>query len=193
MENYIQNIEFINQYLNKSLSAQESDIFLNRLKTDSYFKNLYDEHLIFLEGLKRQTLKAEIKAARQHFIRTKWLKFGVISVVIIAASIVAYVLITNHKEVETVPNKTENSLIILDTIPPKKEVKTVEVTEDSLSKKHIEIAKEAESTVEVKTQTKTITQEDLTKSPELFAISTLKDTALICKEGTNWLLKRIHL
>lgn len=189
MENDIQNIEFINQYLNKLLSANESEIFLNQLKTDSYFKNLYEEHLVFLEGLKRQTLKAEIKKARQHFVRAKWLKFGVVSVVIIAASIVAYVLITNHKEIETIPNETENSHIILDTIPAKKEVETIVLAEDSMPENHVEIIKQPRDSIGVKTQTKPITEEDFTKAPELFAINTLKDTILICKEGTKLIIK----
>lgn len=91
MENYIQDIELINNYINKTLAKTEIQDFESRLETDSGFKTVYDEHLIFLEGLKRQSLKAEIRKAKQSYVKGKWLKFfGLTSGLIIMAAIVLF-------------------------------------------------------------------------------------------------------
>ena len=80
MENYIENIELINKYLNKELSEIEVKNFENRLKTDAFFKEDYEAHIVFLEGLKRQSLKGEIAKAKQTYVINKWFKFlGIIS------------------------------------------------------------------------------------------------------------------
>ena len=65
MENYIKNIALINEYLNERLSEIEVQDFENRLKTDSDFSTLFNEHTTFLEGLKRQQLKTDITKAKQ--------------------------------------------------------------------------------------------------------------------------------
>ncbi len=75
MENYIQSIELINKYLDKTLTNEEIQDFENRLRTEIDFKSLYNEHLLFLEGLKRRKLKEEIKKAKQSYIRNKWFKY----------------------------------------------------------------------------------------------------------------------
>jgi hypothetical protein len=188
MENNTQHIEFINQYLNKELSFNESEIFLNRLKTDSYFKNLYEDHMIFLEGLKRQTLKAEIKNARQQYLKAKWMKFGVISMVIITGLIITYFLLVNKNDVEVEPNETHNSEIILDSIHVKKELEQRVMINDTLPTKKEEI-KKAVDTSWVKPEVKLISKEVFTKIPESFKVNTLKDTTIICNEGTKLIIK----
>ncbi|WP_346881970.1 hypothetical protein [uncultured Algibacter sp.] len=75
MENNVQNIELINNYLNKTLSEEVLKVFENRLKTDEVFKTQFDEHVILIEGIKRQTLKIEIKKAKQFYTKNKWLKY----------------------------------------------------------------------------------------------------------------------
>ncbi len=75
MENHIQSIELINRYLDKTLADEEIQDFENRLRTEIDFKSLYNEHLLFLEGLKRRKLKEEIKKAKQSYIRNKWFKY----------------------------------------------------------------------------------------------------------------------
>jgi len=82
MENYI---DFINAYLNKTLSEPEVLAFKNRLQTDTEFKSIYDEHLIVLRGIERTLIKEEIKEARNSFVRGKWLKLigGLIGVLIL--------------------------------------------------------------------------------------------------------------
>lgn len=99
MESYIQNIELINQYLNKSLSEEEVKNFENRLNTDSDFKKLYKEHIIFLEGLKRQALKVEIKSAKKYYTRKKWLGYsGLISLVLMLLALVYFNVFNSNKE-----------------------------------------------------------------------------------------------
>lgn len=99
MENYIENIELINKYLNKSLSENESKIFENRLRTDINFKELFEQHSLFLEGLKRQTLKAEIKSAKRYYIRMKWFKYLVLcSVIILLITAIYFSIINSDKD-----------------------------------------------------------------------------------------------
>ncbi|GGD18036.1 energy transducer TonB [Hyunsoonleella pacifica] len=86
MENQIENIELINNYLNKNLSGKDLVDFENRLKKDNEFRALYDEHVIILEGIKRQRIKTEIKLGKQRYLQTKWLRylgFGSLIVVLI--------------------------------------------------------------------------------------------------------------
>ena len=84
MKNDIQNIELINQYLRKTLSKKETEDFETRLKTDTSFREEYETHVIFLEGLKRQSLKQEIKKGKQSYIRNKWLRYlGFTSIIVV--------------------------------------------------------------------------------------------------------------
>ncbi len=91
MENYIQHIELINDYLNKRLSEKEIQDFENRLKTDDPFAEEFDTHVLFLEGLNRQQLKGEIKKAKQSYIKNKWLKYlGLISALVLVLLLIIY-------------------------------------------------------------------------------------------------------
>ncbi|MDO5971950.1 energy transducer TonB [Flavivirga aquimarina] len=99
MKNNIQNIELINKYLNKRLSEKEVQGFEDLLKTDTDFKGLYEEHIVFLEGLKRQSLKGEIKKAKQSYVRNKWFKyFGFTSIVIALCTVIFFNVFNSDKE-----------------------------------------------------------------------------------------------
>ncbi|WP_303316449.1 energy transducer TonB [Flavivirga abyssicola] len=99
MENYIQNIELINRYLNQRLSEKESKAFEDRMSTETDLKDLYEEHIVFLEGLKRQSVKGEIKKAKQSHIRNKWFKyFGFISIVVVLFTIIYFNAFNSDKE-----------------------------------------------------------------------------------------------
>ncbi len=98
MENYNKNIELIDNYINKTLSKQEVDDFENRLKIDNSFKTVYEDHLILLEGIKRQQLKLEIALARKVFIRNIWLKYFGLSVVIGGIVFMGLSLLKNKPE-----------------------------------------------------------------------------------------------
>lgn len=95
MKNHIQNIELINKYLDRLLSENEIIDFENQLKTDVFFKEEYEAQVIFLEGLKRQALKAEIKKAKQSYVKNKWFKFFGIGIMLIALSAIVYFNVFN--------------------------------------------------------------------------------------------------
>lgn len=95
MENYIQDIELINNYINKILSETEIQDFEKRLKTDLEFNSLFEEHIVFLEGLKRQQLKTEIKKAKQSYIKAKWFKFFGLTIVLLTVLAVVYFNVFN--------------------------------------------------------------------------------------------------
>ncbi|TBN03944.1 hypothetical protein EYD45_07980 [Hyunsoonleella flava] len=97
MENQIKNIELINSYLNKSLSGKAMEDFENRLKTDEGFKLLYDEHLILLEGIKRQKIKSDIKAGKQRYLRGKWLRYLGFGSAIIVLTVISFNLFNSEK------------------------------------------------------------------------------------------------
>lgn len=52
MKNNIEQIEFINQYINKQLSVAQKLVFESKLKTDAAFNEMYQEQLIVIEGFK---------------------------------------------------------------------------------------------------------------------------------------------
>lgn len=91
MKSEIENIELINKYLNGKLSENEVNDFNNRLESDAEFKTFFEEHIIFLEGLKRLQLIGEIKKGKHIYVRNKWLKYfglgSIIFVLIVLTSI----------------------------------------------------------------------------------------------------------
>ncbi len=88
MENHIQNIELINNYLNKTLSGEELKAFENRLKVDESFAKEFETHVLFLEGLNRQQLKEEIKKVKQSYVKSKWFKYLVFTSGLVLALLV---------------------------------------------------------------------------------------------------------
>ena len=190
MENHIQHIEFINQYLNKSLSTNESEIFLNTLKTDSYFNNLYEEHLVFLEGLKRQTLKAEIKRAKHYYTKMKWVKYIGISTAIVVTSVLTYLFLFNDNSVEPKPIlETNDSIIISDSIPNKNTSEKKIVIQDILSLIEEEVIVETSISSKKTPKKEAINLESLKKSSEIFIVDSKKDTTIVFKEGTKLVIK----
>jgi len=119
MKTYIDNIDLINDYINKTLSEIEALAFENKLKSDSAFNTLYEEHLVLLEGIKRTQLKEQIVAARKHYSIKKWGKYlgGALSIILL--SIIVYTFffkdtkkdiiiptIENNPTVKTIKNET---------------------------------------------------------------------------------------
>lgn len=190
MENHIQNIELINKYLDKSLSENESNDFFNRLKTDLDFKELYEQHSLFLEGLKRQTLRSEIKIARQYYVRTKWLKFLGISTSIVVASILTYLFLVNNISVEPKPiPKNNDSIIISDSIPAKENNEREVFITDTLSVIKKESIKEVEVLEKQQPVKELISLKSLKKVPQTFIVNSQKDTTIVCNEGTKLNIK----
>lgn len=189
MEKNIQHIELINQYLNKKLSGNESEIFLDRLKTDRDFKNLYEDHIVFLEGLKRQTLKAEVKSAKQYYTKVKWFKYLGIWVVIVVISILAYMFLFSDTTVEPKPIPDNKATIISDSILSKDASEKKEILKDTLSSIKKEEVEETIVSSEKESKKENLNFESLKKAPQIFAIDPKKDTTIICMEGTQLVIK----
>ncbi|PKG52147.1 energy transducer TonB [Olleya sp. 1-3] len=122
MENHISQIELINQYIDKQLSATESLNFENQLESNPEFIALYQEQLIFIEGLKRTQLKLEIASAKRSYIKTKWLKIIGLVIVVLGLFFLCYSLffnqLNNENQLESFQNEkrigTETSVILTD-------------------------------------------------------------------------------
>ncbi|SFI64910.1 energy transducer TonB [Olleya namhaensis] len=122
MENHISQIELINQYIDKQLSATESLNFENQLESNPKFITLYQEQLIFIEGLKRTQLKLEIASAKRSYIKTKWLKIIGLVIVVLGLLFLCYSLFfnqsNNENQLESFQNEkrigTETSVILTD-------------------------------------------------------------------------------
>lgn len=188
MENYTQNIELINSYLNKKLSESEIQNFENRLKTDSNFNTLFDEHKTFLEGIKRQQLKKEIVKGKQTYIKVKWMKFLGISISVLAIVTVLYFTISN-KSIEPIQNENlKNNSMVVDTIPSKKIIEASIKIDESIILKDSVSSKQEVVKVEVLKPIKNI-ETSLIKTPQKLKVNTQKDTVLVLKEGTKLIIK----
>ncbi|WP_366140758.1 energy transducer TonB [uncultured Algibacter sp.] len=185
MENNIQNIELINAYLNKRLSEKEIQYFENRLKADFDFNILFNEHVTFLEGIKRQQLKVDIGKAKQSYIKSKWLKYlGFTSgLIILIISVISN--INSGESIIEIPNpiksEVNNSVSILDSVVPNDSIEEI-------------VFKETIKTKQTKTKEvivkKEITEVEIPKkSFQTFTINQKKDTTIICKEGTKLTIK----
>ncbi|WNH08526.1 energy transducer TonB [Thalassobellus suaedae] len=188
MENYIENIELINSYLNKALSESEILIFENRLKTDSDFNSLFDEHTLFLEGLKRQKLKTDIVKAKQIYVRNKWFKALGILISVLAIAVVFYTIISNKPEEPIQSKNLNDNSIVVDTIPIKKAIETsIKIDEPIILKDSVSPKKEVVKVEALKSINNVETS--FKKTPQKLKINTQKDTVLVCKEGTKLIIK----
>ena len=135
MDKYTETIDFINAYLNKQLSEADRQAFESRLQTNNEFKELYNEHLVVLEGIKRAQLTAEIKKAKQNYIRTKWMKYIGIPIGTVLVSILVYNFIFKTETSQFVAPTTNNTEVVLDSLvtekpsEEKKEIETLIVVE----------------------------------------------------------------
>ena len=122
MENHISQIELINQYIDKQLSTDERLNFENQLEFNLEFNTIYQEQLVFIEGLKRTQLKAEIASAKRSYIKTKWLKVSGLVIVSLGLLFLCYHLFFNQSndenQLESFQNEkrigTETSVILTD-------------------------------------------------------------------------------
>ena len=93
--------KYINTYLDKTLSKAEVLAFENRLKTDTEFNSVYNEHLIIIGGIERVTLTQEISNAKSNFIRNKRFKqVGIILGILIFASLIWFLVSKNSAKNE---------------------------------------------------------------------------------------------
>ncbi len=215
MEEYIQNIELINQFINDLLSENEIEDFENRLKSDSGFKTVYTEHIILLEGIKRSQLKVEIQAARKSYVQTKWLKIVGVSIGVVLVSAILYSLFF-RAETPPINQPTNNIEVISDSVVTEKPIKpeteiseqVKEVTESSIETKKeqgnqketfrvtnepvveseaAEIVQDTIEAIKPKPLNSVLTSfyKLVKKRPEIIELNTEKDATITCKEGTK--------
>ncbi len=215
MEQYIQHIEYINQYISNSLSDKERQAFHQQLTTDSDFKEVYEDHLAFLGGIQRVALKQEIQTARKEYIKAKWIKYISIGIGVIGLSALVYSLFFAQAKTPTITNRTtQESVTQIEFIGNNTDTITTKAIKASA--KHINtptLVQTDTTTIKTKTTLKQFntsisSQEETTvlttlnqgngleqfyntvkKSPQTFLINTLKDTVIKCKEGTILRLK----
>lgn len=188
METYILNIELITKYLNQNLNPDERHEFEARLESDAEFNALYQEHLIFLNGIKRTALKAEISKAKRVYQTTKWVKISGIIILTIGVIITLFTLINQKSAISPNKNKIESAI----------EIDTTKVQDSSKVSvsKHSKIAKDSIA-ITFNTTTKIAkygsvisTEERITKKSQRFTYHQNSDTILRCKEGTILKLKK---
>ncbi|WP_338356121.1 energy transducer TonB [Yeosuana marina] len=191
MEQHIQHIELINNYLNNKLSKSERQDFENRLKTDAEFNSLYEDHIVFLEGLKRQTLKTEINKAKQIYVRNIWFKYLGISVVVLTVSALIYINLKTDTTIkpEVQPNNNTTTKIVLDSVFSEPVLKDSTGIKDTLTTEKVKVEKQTVSSKIGLTEKLSAEVEIHEKVVQTFTISAEKDTTLLCKEGTKLIIK----
>jgi hypothetical protein len=187
MENFAKNIELINSYLNKTLSEAEVKDFENRLENEKYFKDTYENHIDLLEGLKRQTLKLQIKKGKQTYIRNKWFRYLGILIAVLIASISIYFTLKSSNVIkkDVLPEEINNANIVSDTISYKSVLQ-----EEIYKKDTLKTQVQAQSVVNVVLNNKELIEVKFPKKiPQTFSLDALKETTITCKEGTKLVIK----
>ncbi len=189
MENHIQNIELINDYLNKRLSESDIQDFESRLKSEELFSKEFEEHVVFLEGLKRQQLRKDIAKAKQSYIKNIWFKYLGFFIGLIALCTVIYLNFINAKTENLNPTKSEisNSVRVSDSVVKNDTIKGV-VFKDT-AKTEQPKAKEAAVKKETIIKKEIAEIKIPKKQTQIFTINTTKDTTIVCKEGTKLTIK----
>ena len=192
MEIYIQQITYINRYLNNEFSEDERQLFDEKL-SDNNFKVLYDEHILFLGGLQRIRLKQEIQAAGGRYSTSKRIKYLIVVVSIIGLCILFYSLFFKAAEISTSetanpieavrPGVSDQSVVYnIDTSESKNQKMTIQTTLDidtsHTLKKEIILERNHRRSELLEFY------ERVKKPSQLFIIDATKDTIINCKEGT---------
>ena len=179
METYNLHIELINQYLNNLLSEEVLLNFKKRLESDLEFKNIYQDHLIFLEGINRVALKQDITKAHQLYITNKWIKLSVISMVTIVAVTLLYIMIFNQSK----PNKKHHSDSVNPTLIKRDSITISENIHETVAVDSNSIQTKNNYQDSLKTKTKSFIK-PFKKQSQAFVFNANKDTSIICNEGT---------
>ncbi|MEM5563512.1 hypothetical protein WNY78_00280 [Psychroserpens sp. AS72] len=187
METYTQYIELINDYLNKVLSNEAKLDFETKLQIDTAFNTIYQEHIVFLNGLERIDIKSDIQNAKRSYYTEKWLKISGISILVIGALVMLYTLVFNTSEMEPTPNSDIFNTIIIDSTSNKKLSSKTFV--DSTKVNEVETKSEHQirfttTTVNKKFGGTSSTDLEIKKRPQTISLNTQKGTIITCKEGT---------
>lgn len=188
METYIQNIELITKYISQNLSAVERKDFEARLKSDADLNAIYNEHLIFLNGIKRTDLKAEISNAKRTYQTIKWVKIS--GIVILTIGVIITLITLIHQKTESNPNENKIERKIY-----KDSITSQDSTKVSTSKQYETDNEPVETSYNTTTKIAKYgsvisTEERITKKAQRFTYHQNYDTILRCKEGTILKLKK---
>ncbi|WMI68837.1 hypothetical protein [Mangrovimonas sp. YM274] len=191
MENYINNIELIDQYVNGLLSSEALASFEERLQYDGDFNSLYQEHLVMLGGMDRVALRAEMAKGYQAYKLGKWLKVVAVSVFVAIVSTVLFVVLSKSGEREETP-KSDTTKSIIDPITEEEYPKEkVVIALDSIQVEkasNVGLVKDSVQ-VEIVTKTSKQTYKLILKEAEIIVVNTAKDTVIVCREGTRLRIK----
>lgn len=189
MKTHTQYIELINDYLNNTLSQKAQTEFESKLQGDVEFNEIYQEHIIFLNGLNRIQIKDDILKAKRAYRTEQWLKISGISIIVIGALVMLYTLVFNSSDMEPTSKNSDFNTIILDSTSSK----TIEKQQPlDLSEEKTDTSKTA-SQIDVNYTTTSqhlrfgstqSTTTEITKRAQIIRLNTQSDTIIKCKEGT---------
>ncbi|MFD2916899.1 energy transducer TonB [Psychroserpens luteus] len=187
METYTQYIELINDYLNNLLSKEARVDFETKLQNDTAFNTIYQEHIVFVNGIERIEIKYDIQKAKRTYHTEKWIKISGISILVIGVLVMLYTLVFNTSKMEPTPNSDSLNTIIIDSTSNKKISSKTFV--DSTKVNEIETKSEHEiryttTTIYEKFGGTSSTDLEIKKHPQTISFNTQKDTTITCKEGT---------
>ena len=76
MRNELEQIQQIETYLNGTMPADERAIFETNLSGDAGLQEAVDLQRELMKGIGRLALQGKVRAARRHYLRTRYLKWG---------------------------------------------------------------------------------------------------------------------
>lgn len=188
MEDYIINIELINNYLNNKLTPQDRKKVENRLALDNEFKKLFEKHDIFRNGLERSILKNEIQLASRRYLKLKWLTTAGITLGLIVLCIIVIYFIRKHTFSSADQLNTPELSVQPSESPKLTTIDTAGLSikkETTISLYPEEIPAQVDSATVIPSKETRSTFQAQYKKPMNFAIHTARDTVLIGKEGTK--------
>ncbi|MCD2258092.1 energy transducer TonB [Psychroserpens luteolus] len=195
METYNQHIELIHSYLNNLLSKEEQLNFETKLKTNLEFNSLYEEHIVFVNGLERVKIKEDIFKAQRAYTTQKWIKISGISIIVIGALVMLYTLVFNTSEIEPTSNNDSLNTILVDSVTTKKTERDTTIDHSEVKTDSIKTDSEVEVSYTTTTANKKFgsvseTQVNIQKKPQNIKIDVTNDTIIKCKEGTILKIKK---
>ena len=206
MENYIKNIELINDHLLGRFSVDEEMEFLNRLNTNNAFRLLFEEQKQLLIGIKTYALKMDIQNAYISYKLTKLVKNTLLTVLVMVLIIFTIYLLVDLSSGNEIRGD-ETNFITLDTIKTS-EQKSIEFSE-SLKVENLKSRTVDSNSLSVKTIFKHLNSNQINEvseesdkekvstndgiiqvyqsweeKPQVIFMDISKDTIILCGKGT---------
>ncbi|WP_299337834.1 energy transducer TonB [uncultured Psychroserpens sp.] len=189
METYNQYIELINQYLSNLLSDESRIAFESKLENDPEFKTIYEEHMVFINGLQRVQVKADIQKGQRSYYTEKWVKISGFSILVLGLLVMIYTLVFKTSEIEPTPNNESINVVNIDSVSTQKDNNDVSVAiseekPDSTKTTSQHVVSYTTTTIQEKFGGISETNIDIKKKAQMVKINVQNDTTITCKEGT---------